>query len=69
MLANDALEEFVKPLDEPFQKVLRSFRHLLHIARCALRENDQTQRRKPAYDHGISNRESEDGDDFLGFRG
>ncbi len=41
VMPNNALEEFVKGLDQPFREILRAFGHLANRARRPPRKQDQ----------------------------
>ena len=56
---DDAFEEAVEALDEPLQEVLRAVRHLLHVPRRELREDDEADGDDPGDDHRVGDREAE----------
>ncbi len=50
---DDPAKEVIKPLHQPLPEILRAPRHLLHVARGNLREDDDAQRDDPTHEHGI----------------
>ena len=65
--ADDAFEQAVEALEQPFQQVLRAARHLAHFPRRDLCKEDQAQRDDPRHDHGVGDRKAEEAADLDGF--
>src|SRR6266403_2842817 len=59
VMAEDPLEKAVEPLDEPLQKVLRSFRDLLHGPRRGLGKEDERHGDDPRHDYRVGDRKAQ----------
>ncbi len=59
--ADDALQEVVQALDQPFPEVLRALGDILHAAGRHLRKDNQTQRHQPGHHHGVGDDKGAEG--------